>query len=94
MQDIIEYNRHCELYDSFKSQDARDMDDLESSASPRWDDWRHTYATGLAEMLDIDKRTNFAADPAEVTFATTRDHNTWGDLTARYTRHSGAGIPL
>ena len=44
VQDIIEYNRRCELYNSFKRQDARDMDDLESSANPRWDDdWRHTY---------------------------------------------------
>ena len=94
VQDIIEYNRHCELYISFKSQDARDMDDLESSAKPRWDDdWRHTYATGLAEMLDVNKRTDPTADPAAATFPTTRDHNNWGDLTARYTRHSVAGIP-
>ena len=70
-----------------KCQDARDMDDLESSANPRWDDgWRHTYATGLAEMLDVNKRTDPTADPAAVTFPTTRDHNNWGDLTARYTR--------
>ena len=95
VQDIIEYNRHCELYNSFKSQDARDMDDLESSANPRWDDdWRHTYATGLAEMLDNNKRKNpGTADPEAVTFPTTKDHNNWGDLTARYTRHSVAGIP-
>ena len=94
VQDIIEYNRHCELYNSFKSQDARDMDDLESSANPRWDDdWRHTYATGLAEMLDVNKRTDPTADPAAVAFPTTRDRNNWGDLTARYTRHSVAGIP-
>ena len=94
VQDIIEYNRHCELYNSFKSQDARDMDDLEGSANPRWDDdWRHTYATGLAEMLDVNTRTNPAAAPAATTFPTTRDHNNWGDLTARYTRHSVAGIP-
>ena len=93
-QDIIEYNRHCELYNSFKSQDARDMDDLESSANPRWDDdLRHTYATGLAEMLDVNTRTNPAADPEATTFPTTKDHNNWGDLTARYTRHSVAGIP-
>ena len=73
VQDIIEYNRHCELYNSFKSQDARDMDDLESSANPRWDDdWRHTYATGLAEMLDVNTRTNPAAAPAATTFPTTR----------------------
>ena len=95
VQDIIEYNRHCELYNSFKSQDARDMDDLEGSANPRWDDdWRHTYATGLAEMLDNNKRKNPGiADPEAVTFPTTKDHNNWGDLTARYTRHSVAGIP-
>ena len=72
VQDIIEYNRHCELYNSFKSQDARGMDDLESSANPRWDDdWRHTYATGLAEMLDVNKRKNpGTADPAATTFPT------------------------
>ena len=70
------------------------MDDLESSATPRWDDdWQHTYATGLAEILDVNKRTNPAADPAAVTFPTTRDHNNWGDLPARYTCHSVAGIP-
>ena len=93
-QDIIEYNRHCETYNSFKSQDARDMDDLEGGANPRWDDdLRHTYATGLAEMLDVNARTNPAASPVATTFPTTRDHNNWGDLTARYTRHSVAGIP-
>ena len=70
------------------------MDDLESSANPRWDDdWRHTYATGLAEMLDVNKRTDPTADPAAVSFPDTRDHNNWGDLAARYTRHSLAGIP-
>ena len=85
VQDIIEYNRHCELYNSFNSQDARDMDDLESSANPRWDDdWRHTYATGLAEMLDVNKRTD--PNPAAVTFPTTRDHNNWGDFSMRTVR--------
>ena len=94
VQGIIEYNRHCETYNSFKSQDARDMDDLEGGANPCWDDdLRHTYATGLAEMLDVNTRTNPAASPAATTFPTTRDHNNWGDLTARYTRHSVAGIP-
>lgn len=37
VQDIIEYNRHCELYNSFKPKDVRDMDDIENSANPRWD---------------------------------------------------------
>ena len=42
VQDIDQYNRHCELYNSFKSVDSRHMDDIESSADPRWDDdWRH-----------------------------------------------------
>ena len=83
------------MYNSFKSQDARDMDDLEGGANPRWDDdWRHTYATGLAEMLDVNKRTDpGTADAEAVTFGATKDHNNWGDLTARYTRHSVAGIP-
>ena len=71
------------------------MDDLEGGANPRWDDdWRHTYATGLAEMLDVNKRTDpGTADAEAVTFGATKDHNNWGDLTARYTRHSVAGIP-
>ena len=70
------------------------MDDLQGGANPRWDDdWRHTYATGLAEMLDVNKRTDPTADPEAVTFPTTTDHNNWGDLTSRYTRHSVAGIP-
>ena len=69
------------------------MDDLESSANPRWDDdWRHTYATGLAEMLDVNKRTNPAADPVATTYPTVRDNNNSGDLTARYTRHSVAAL--
>ena len=94
MQDVIELSRHCALYNSFKSQDARDMDDLESSAYPRWDDdWRHTCVIGLTEMLDVKKRPNPAADPAAVAFPTVRDHNSWGNLTARCTRHSVAGIP-
>ena len=43
VQDIIEYNRHCELYNSFKSQEVRDIDDIESGANPRWDDESHMY---------------------------------------------------
>ena len=44
VQDIIEYNRHCELFNSFKSQEVRDIDDIESGANPRWDDESHMYA--------------------------------------------------
>ena len=37
VQDIIEYNRHCELYECLKPKTVRDMDDIESGANPRWD---------------------------------------------------------
>ena len=58
-QDIIKYNNHYELYSSFKNQDAKNTDDLESNANPHWDDdWRYTYTTGLVEMLDDNKRIN------------------------------------
>ena len=40
-QDIIEYGRHCELFDCFKSKNVRDMDDIENSANPRWDSDYH-----------------------------------------------------
>ena len=54
VQDIDQYNRHCELYNSFKSVEARHMDDIESSASPRWDDdWRHKYANGLDQFVRV-----------------------------------------
>ena len=43
VQDIIEYNRHCELFKSFKSKDVNEMDDIESSANPSWDDDYHKY---------------------------------------------------
>ena len=51
VQDIIEYNRHCELYNSFKPKDVRDMDDIENSANPRWDADYHDYANGLDKIL-------------------------------------------
>ena len=98
-QDVVEYNRHCELYSSFKSQDARDMDDIEMNANPRWDDdWRHTYANGLDEMLKAKTTGDTDAagpDPPRgaVSVNTAGDHNAWGDLDERYTRHSLAGIP-
>ena len=47
VQAIIEYNRHCELYKSFKSKDVNEMDDIESSANPSYDDDYHKYANGL-----------------------------------------------
>ena len=91
VEDIDVYARHCELYNSFKSQDVRDMDDIESGAQPRWDDdWRHTYATGLDQFIQV----NGAGDGVELApdGPDHRDHNNWGDLTYRPTRHSMSGI--
>ena len=34
--DIDQYSRHCELYSSFRSVDARHSDDIEGSAQPRF----------------------------------------------------------
>ena len=44
VQDIDQYARHCQLYKSFKSKDVNEMDDIESSANPSWDDDYHRYA--------------------------------------------------
>ena len=92
VQDIDQYNRHCELYNSFKSADARHSDDIEGSAQPRWDDdWRHKYANGLDQFV----RLNAAGDgvePSPDANSNFRDHNAWGDISNRYTRHSMTGI--
>ena len=52
-QDIIEYARHCETFNCFQSKHVRDMDDIESSANPRWDADYHDYANGLDVLVDI-----------------------------------------
>ena len=54
VQDIDQYARHCQLYKSFKSKDVNEMDDIESSANPSWDDDYHRYANGLNNFLDYD----------------------------------------
>ena len=91
VQDIIEYNRHCELYECLKSKDVRDMDDIESGANPRWDGDYHDYANGLDVFLQPNTAglTN-AAGVVEV--FTNGDHNEWGRVDKRYTRHSLTGI--
>ena len=91
-QDIIEYNKHCELYDCFKPRDVRDMDDIESSANPRWDADFHDYANGLDVLLQA--TTDGATSGAGVvTVNTAGDKNEWGRVDKRYTRHSLTGIP-
>ena len=87
VQDITEYNRHCETYKSFKSRDVNEMDDIESSANPSWDDNYHKYANGLNNFLDY----NTAGDT--VIINKDADHNEWGRLGFRPTRHSLSGIP-
>ncbi len=98
VQDIDQYNRHCELYNSFKSVEARHMDDIESSANPRWgDDWRHKYANGLDQFVRVNNA-NDGVTRTEAELPTGgdakdyTDHNKWGKISNRYTRHSVSGI--
>ena len=92
VQDIIEYNRHCELFKSFKSKDVNEMDDIESSANPSWDDDYHRYGNGLDNLLQAttDGATNATG---VVTVSTTGDHNEWGRIDFRHTKHSLSEIP-
>ena len=89
VQDIIEYNRHCELYKAFKSKDVNEMDDIESSANPSWDDDYHRYANGLDNFI----RLNGNDPPDGVVVDPNADHNEWGRIGFRHTRHSLSGIP-
>ena len=108
VQDIDQYARHCQLYKSFKSKDVNEMDDIESSPNPSWDDDYHRYANGLNNFLDADSvvtdgavktegKTNGAgtdADPRGVVNVNiAADHNEWGRIGFRHTRHSLSGIP-
>ena len=107
-QDIIEYARHCELFNCFQSKDVRDMDDIESAANPRWDADYHDYANGLDVFLQADSvvtdgaaansgttdGAGTVADPKGVVEVfLSGDHNEWGRIDKRYTRHSLCGIP-
>ena len=88
VQDIIEYNRHCELNNSFKSQEVRDIDDIESGTNPRWDDdFNHLYANGLSQFISL----NATGDGA--VYTPNGDHNLHGKVDAVYTRHTMTGIP-
>ena len=91
VQDIIEYNRHCELFKSFKSKNVNEMDDIESSANPSWDDDYHKYANGLNNFVDY--TTSGATNAGGVaTVDTSADHNEYGRLDFRPTRHTLSGI--
>ena len=86
-QDIVEYNRHCELMKSLKSKDVNEMDDVESSANPSWDADYHKYANGLDNFLQINDAGN------GTNYYPNGDHNEWGRIGVRPTRHSMSGIP-
>ena len=86
-QDIVEYNRHCELMKSLKSKDVNEMDDVESSANPSWDADYHKYANGLDNFFQINDAGN------GTNYYPNGDHNEWGRIGVRPTRHSMSGIP-
>ena len=68
------------------------MDDIESGANPRWNADFHDYANGLDVFLQ--PHTTGDTDGAGiVSVFTTGDHNEWGRVDKRYTRHSLTGIP-
>ena len=93
VQDIIEYNRHCELYDCFKSKDVRDMDDIENGANPRWDSDYHQMATGLENIVAGANSGATDGNPAgSVNVNMAGDRNDHGRLQTVYTRHSFSGI--
>ena len=90
VQDIVEYNRHCELFKSFKSKDVNEMDDIENSANPSYDD-DYKYANGLDNL--IQDTTDGATNAGGVaTVSTGGDRNEWGRIDLRHTRHSLCGI--
>ena len=74
------------------------MDDIESRANPRWDDdWRHKYANGLDQFVRVnnanDDVVRTAAElPTGADAKDYTDHNKWGKISNRYTRHSVSGI--
>ena len=87
VQDDVEYNRHCELMKSFKSKDVNEMDDIESSANPSYDYDYHKYANGIDNFLQI----NATGDGTN--YYPAGDHNEYGRVDFRHTRHSLSGIP-
>ena len=93
VQDIDQYARHCQLYKSFKSKDVNEMDDIESSPNPSWDDDYHRYANGLNNLLQATTAGATNANGGVVTVTPEGDHNEWGRIGVRPTRHSFSGIP-
>lgn len=91
VQDIVECNRHCELFKSFKSKDVNEMDDIEGSANPSYDDDYHKYANGLDNLLQ-DTTDGATGSGGVVTVSSGGDRNEWGRIDFRHTRHSLSGI--
>ena len=87
VQDVVDYNRTCELFRHMQSKDVNEMDDIECSANPSYDNDYHKYANGLDNFLKI----NNAGDGTD--YFPNGDHNEWGRIDYRHTRHSLSGIP-
>ena len=67
------------------------MDDIKSSANPSWDDDYHKYANGLNNFVDY--TTSGATNAGGVaTVDTSADHNEYGRVDFRPTRHTLNGI--
>ena len=92
MQDIIEYNRHCELYGCFKSKDVRDMHDIENGANPRWDSDYHQMVTGLENIINPTVDGELGGNDGRATVTLGGDRNDFGRIDKRYTRHSFSGV--
>ena len=91
VQEFVEYNRHGQLFKSFKSKDVNEMDYIEGSANPSHDDVYHKYANGLDNL--IQDTTDGATNAGGVaTVSTGGDRNEWGRIDFRHTRHSLCGI--
>ena len=80
VQNIVEYKRHCELYECLKLKDVRNMDDIETGANPRWDGDYHGYATGLDVFLQPNTSGATNVRVVVVDVFTTGDHNEWGTV--------------
>ena len=86
VQDVDQYNRHCERSHSFKPVDARPNADIES----RWDDdWRHKYANGIDQFVKLSD-TGDGVEP-QVNDADHGENSGWGRLEHRYAHHSVSG---
>ena len=70
------------------------MDDIESSANPRWDADYHDYANGLDILIEPRTASTFDGDgnptaAGTINVYTAGDRNEWGAIDKRYTNNKG-----